>query len=137
MAVFTLEDLDAAIEVMVFPKTMAEIGYMLADDALVAIRARVDDRDDVPKLIAMDIKRLEINLDGGGPPLRIQLPEHGVKPETLNELKEMLRNSPGDSEVFIHFGRQILRLASDFYVSPTTRLYSEIRVLLGADAVVL
>jgi DNA polymerase III subunit alpha len=137
MAVFTLEDLESSIEVMVFPKTMSEIGYMIVDDAIVLIRARVDDRDDVPKLIAMDIKRLEINLDGGGPPLRIQLPEHGVRPEVLNELREILRSFPGDSEVFIHFGRQVLRLSSEFYVNPSTQLMSEIRVLLGPDAVVL
>ena len=39
MAVFTLEDLDAAIECMVFPKTMQECGHVLKDDALVTVRA--------------------------------------------------------------------------------------------------
>ncbi len=136
MAVFTLEDLESAIEVMVFPKTMSEIGYMITDDALVLIRARIDDRDDLPKLIAMDIKRLEINIDGGGPPIRIQLPERGIRPEILNELREILRTYPGDSEVFIHFGRQVLRLSNEFNVEASTRLLSEIRVLLGPDAVV-
>ncbi len=137
MAVFTLEDLESAIEVMVFPKTMSEIGYMITDDALVLIRARIDDRDDIPKLIAMDIKRLEINIDGGGPPIRIQLPERGTRPAILTELREILCMYPGDSEVFIHFGRQILRLSAEFNVEASARLLSEIRVLLGPDAVVV
>jgi DNA polymerase III subunit alpha len=137
MAVFTLEDLESAIEVMVFPKTMSEIGYMIADDAIVLIRARVDDRDDVPKLIAMDIKRLEVSQDGAGPPVRIKLPERGLRPEVLNELREILRNYPGESEVYIHFGQQVLRLSGDFHVEASTRLFSEIRVLLGPDSVVV
>ncbi len=136
MAVFTLEDLESAIEVMVFPKTMIDVGHLLRDDAIVAIRARIDDRDDVPKLIAMDVKRLEINLDGGGPPVRILLPDRGLKPAVLDELREILRRHPGDSEVFLHFGRQVLRLPGDFFVAPTTMLFSELRVLLGPDAVI-
>ena len=136
MGVFILEDLEAAIEVMVFPKTMQECNWILADDALVIVRARIDDRDDIPKLIAMDVKRLEINLDGGGPPIRIQLPESGIRPEKVHELRELLASHPGDSEVFVHFGRQVLRLPAEFRVDPTTRLYSELRVLLGENAIV-
>ena len=136
MGVFILEDLEAAIEVMVFPKTMQECNWILADDALVIVRARIDDRDDIPKLIAMDIKRLEINLDGGGPPIRIQLPESGIRPEKVHELRELLMAHPGDSEVFVHFGRQVLRLPAEFRVDSTTRLYSELRVLLGENAIV-
>ena len=35
MATFVLEDLGAALEVMVFPKTMAQFGHLLDDDAIV------------------------------------------------------------------------------------------------------
>ena len=35
MATFVLEDLGAALEVMVFPKTMAQYGHLLEDDAIV------------------------------------------------------------------------------------------------------
>ena len=59
MAVFTLEDLQSAIEVMVFPKTMTEHGHKLADDAVVVVRGRVDKRDDQPKLIAFEIEVVE------------------------------------------------------------------------------
>jgi DNA polymerase III subunit alpha len=136
MAVFMLEDLEAAIEVMVFPRTMQECGYALVDDAIVSVRARVDDREDVPKLIAMDIKRLEINLEGSGPPIRIQLPDSGVRAERINELRDTLRSHPGDSEVFVHFGNQILRLPSEFRVDPSSRLIAELRVLLGENSLV-
>ena len=57
MAVFTLEDLQAAIEVMVFPKTMHEHGPQLADDAVVCVKGRVDNREEPAKLIALEIER--------------------------------------------------------------------------------
>ena len=39
MATFVLEDLGAAVEVMVFPKTMAQYGELLEEDAIVCMRA--------------------------------------------------------------------------------------------------
>ena len=64
MATFVLEDLAAAIEVMVFPKTMLQYGELLDADAIVVIKGRIDGREDTPKLMAMEITRPELNLDG-------------------------------------------------------------------------
>ena len=60
MATFVLEDLAAAVEVMVFPKTMAQYGELLAEDAVVCVKGRLDQRDDTPKIIAMEISRPEL-----------------------------------------------------------------------------
>ncbi len=67
MATFTLEDLEAAMEVWVFPRTMTDIGHLLADDAVVCVKGRLDVRDDEPKLICMDLKRPELVVDGERP----------------------------------------------------------------------
>ena len=135
MAVFTLEDLESAVEVMVFPRTMQECNHVLADDALVAVKARVDNRDDTPKLIAMTVQRLEINLDGGGPPVRVQLPER-VAADRVEQLKLLLEQHPGDSEVFLHFGRHVMRLPPQYRVEPNSKFIGGLRMLLGADALV-
>ncbi len=134
MGVFTLEDLDSSIEVMVFPKTMLECNHALADDALVAVKGRLDTRDDLPKIIAMTVQKLDINLDGGGPPLRLHLPEH-LAEERAAALRDILLQYPGDSDVFLHFGRQVLRLPEQFRVDTSTQLLSELRVLLGSGAI--
>ena len=49
MATFVLEDLGAAVEVMVFPRTMADHGHVLEDDAIVCVKGRLDQRDDSPR----------------------------------------------------------------------------------------
>ena len=67
MATFVLEDLQSSIEVFVFPRTMTEVGYLLADDAVVCVKGRLDLRDDVPKLICSELKRPQLVLDGADP----------------------------------------------------------------------
>ncbi len=65
-----LEDLAAAVEVMVFPKTMAALRRSCSTTTRSScVKGRLDVRDDTPKLIAMEITRPELVLDGG-PPVR-------------------------------------------------------------------
>ena len=136
MAVFALEDLGGSMEVMVFPKTMAEHGHKLADDVIVLVKGRIDRREDLPKLICQEVEILKTAELEQAPPIRVKLPVERVRPETIEELKGLLAAHPGDSEVYLHLGdRQILRLPDDYTVDPASGLMAEIRVLLGADSV--
>ena len=136
MAVFDLEDLGGAMEVMVFPKTMAEHGHKLEDDRIVLVKGRVDRRDDLPKLICREVEVLEVSQLEQARPVRVRLPVESIREETIEELKVLLVAHPGDSEVYLHLGdSQVLRLPNDFSVDPASGLVGEIRVLLGADSV--
>ena len=136
MAVFTLEDLGGSMEVMVFPKTMTEHGHKLADDVLVLVKGRIDRREDLPKVICQSVDVLRTSELDEAKPVRVHLPLERVRPETIDELKDLLTAHPGDSDVFLHLGdRQVLRLPEDYSVDPASGLVAEIRVLLGADAV--
>jgi DNA polymerase-3 subunit alpha len=137
MAVFTLEDLQGSVEVMVFPRTMAEIGHLLADDSVVILGARVDRRDDTPKLIATDVEIFE-PLAEGEPPLRLHLSPTRLTEDTIDRLKELFLDFPGDSEVYIMLGeRQVVRLPEQYTVSTRSGLVGELRALLGQESVVL
>ena len=50
---------------------MTEHGHKLADDIVVCVKARVDKREEAPKLIAMELDVFE-GITDGAPPLRIQ-----------------------------------------------------------------
>jgi DNA polymerase-3 subunit alpha len=136
MAVFQLEDLQSSIEVMVFPNTMKEIGHKLADDTVVVLKARIDKRDDQPKLIAMDCEVFD-GITDGAPPVRIRMAPHLVTEALINQLKTLLGDFPGESPVFLHVGQQILRLSGEWCVDAASGVMSELRVLLGPDAVVI
>jgi DNA-directed DNA polymerase III PolC len=137
MAVFTLEDLQGTVEVMVFPKTMAQIGHLLADDAVVIVTGRVDKRDDTPKFIPREVELFE-PLAEGTPPLRLHLPPSRLDDAMVDRLKELFADFPGEAEVHILLGeRQVLRLPDQFLVSTQSGLVGELRALLGHDAVVV
>ncbi|MET0626887.1 MAG: DNA polymerase III subunit alpha, partial [Acidimicrobiia bacterium] len=138
MGTFVLEDLAAALEVMVFPKTMAQYGHLLADDAIVVVKGRVDQRDDQLKVMAMEITRPELVLDGG-PPVRIKVRINGLSDAKVTRLKELLSEHPGESPVFVHLESPekttVLRLGDEHLVDGGNGLFAELRVLLGADCI--
>ncbi|MDP8938247.1 MAG: DNA polymerase III subunit alpha, partial [Actinomycetota bacterium] len=135
MAVFTLEDLQSAIEVMVFPRTMLEYGALLADDAVVCVKGRLDLREEPPKIICLEVKRPEVSADGQTP-VRINLEPSQLSQSVVSRLKSILREHPGDQPVFLHLNPKVIRLSDDFRVSAGNGLVSELRELLGANGLV-
>jgi len=137
MAVFVLEDLQGSVEVMVFPKTMAQIGHLLVEDAVVISTGRVDKRDETAKFIPRELELFEPQVDEH-PPLRLHLPPSRLDNATIDRLQELIGDFPGDSEVHILLGdKQVLRLSEDHLVDTRTGLIGELRALLGHESVVL
>jgi DNA polymerase-3 subunit alpha len=136
MAVFTLEDLRTSVECMVFPRTMAEVGHKLEDDAVVILKSRVDKRDDTPKLMVQSLEVIEVS-EGDAEPLRVRVPPQLLSEATVAELKQLITRHPGDSPVFLHLGpSQVLRLPNQWNVDTSNGLIGHLRVLLGASAIV-
>ena len=133
MAVFELEDLQSSIEVTVFPRTMSEHGHQLDDDAVLLVGGRIDNRDDEPKFLANRLTYFEPK--SGPSELRLTIPSHQVSDKLVADLKALLSEHPGDTAVFLHLGKQTVRLPDDFRVNPANGLAGELRVLLGPEAV--
>jgi DNA polymerase-3 subunit alpha len=136
MATFDLEDLSSSIEVMVFPKSMAEHGHKLLDDSVLLVKGRLDSREDSPKLICSELETFEISSVDLGQSIQVVLPLEKVDEITVSEIKKLLSSYPGDVKVFFRLGdRQLLRLSDDFSVDPSNGLIAELRILLGVDSV--
>ena len=106
--------------------------------AVIAMRARVDGRDDLPKLIAHEIDVFEATDTSASPPVRVRLPLSSLHPRVIDDLKNLLVDHPGQSQVFLHLDdKRILRLPDDFSVDAGNGLVAELRVLLGPDAVLV
>jgi DNA polymerase-3 subunit alpha len=138
MATFVLEDLGAAVEVMVFPKTMTQYGELLDEDAIVCVKGRLDLREDAPKLVAMEITLPPLVIDGGQP-VRIRARLGSLDERRVDRLKQLLLEHPGDSPVFVHLEGQekttVLQLGEEHHVNDGNGLLAELRVLLGADCI--
>ena len=136
MAVFDLEDLEGSVEVMVFPRTMQEHGPKLADDAIVVVRGRVENGEDLPKLFAQDLEIVEDLSDSR--PVRVRLTPQHQRSERIADLKAILAAHPGESPVEIHLSDdKVLRLPDDYAVDNANGVVAELRVLLGPDAILV
>ena len=142
MAVFVLEDLDASIEVTIFPRTLAEQGHKLEDDLIVSVRGRLDRRDESRfGLIGQTITVLQGLDDGPAPPLRLRLPAPSLDELRIQRLKRIVKEHPGDSVVMVDLGglagqHKVLKLSDEFRVD-LDRVVGELRMAFGHDAVLL
>ncbi len=136
MGRFVLEDLQAAMDVYVFPRVMADFGAQLENDVLVTVRGRIDLRDEEPKIVAMEIRRLDLQT-GGAQELRISLPLGVLTDGTVGRLKEVLAEHPGPCPVLLHVGSKVIKLPPEFNVESKNGLVGELKMLLGAGAVLV
>ncbi len=130
MATFMLEDLQSAVEVWVFPKTMASVAHLLVDDAVVCVKGRLDLRDDQLKLICLEVKRPSLDAPGSEP-LHLTVPVNALSDDRVDRLKRLLLEHPGCSPVLLHVGAHCIRLGPEFCVDASNGLLGELRVLLG------
>jgi DNA polymerase-3 subunit alpha len=135
MATFVLEDLEAAVEVFVFPKVMAEYGGRLEEDAIVLVRGRLDQRDDQAKLVCSEVRRPELVADDTALPIEVSVPPGALTESTVQRLRELVVEHPGPVPVHLRLGAKVLRLPSEFNVDPRSGFVGALKELLGAHAV--
>jgi DNA polymerase-3 subunit alpha len=135
MATFVLEDLESSVPCWVFPRTMQEQGWALADDAIVVVKGRLDLREDEVKLVAMELSRPELTF-GDDSPLEVKLPMSALSDTVVEELKHLFVTHPGTRAVVLHVGSKRLRLGHQFAVDTSNGLHADLRRLLGVDCIV-
>ncbi|HVE47042.1 MAG TPA: DNA polymerase III subunit alpha [Acidimicrobiales bacterium] len=131
MATFLLEDLESVLEVWMFPRVMQEYGSLLADDAIVCVKGRLDLREEQVKLTCLEVRRPELTPEGTTP-LRVALPLSRLTDSLVNQLKRLFLDHPGPQPVLLQLGEKTLRLPEQFCVDASNGLCAELRVLLGA-----
>jgi DNA polymerase III subunit alpha len=146
----TLDDLEAAIEVIVFGKALAANEQALEADSIVVVRGRVDHKDrEKTCIVAQQVERFDPSPEEvqhatdlaampARPPdaLRLRLDATVLPASVLGELKEVLSGFPGEAEVVIELstsiGERRLRLGPDFRVARSAGLHAELDALLNA-----
>jgi DNA polymerase III subunit alpha len=137
-AAATLEDLEGAIEVLFFPATYQQCALVLAEDAVVIVKGRLDRREDSPKLIAMEVTVPDLSVGGSGP-FVVSMPVQRCVAPVVDRLREVLRTHPGLAEVHLKLcnGRRttIVRLDDKLRVRPSPALQADLKQLLGPACV--
>jgi DNA polymerase-3 subunit alpha len=138
-ALASLEDLSGVVEVLFFPATYELVGMHIAEDAVVVVKGRTDKRDDVPRIIAMDLSIPNIT-EGPRGPVVVTLPAQKCTPPLVAGLREVLTTHPGTTEVRLQLTNgpktTVLRLGDGLRVTPSPALMGDIKALLGAGSIV-
>jgi DNA polymerase III subunit alpha len=133
-AAATLEDLEGAIEVLFFPATYQACLPLIVDDAIVVVRGRLDRREEVPKLVAMEVSAPELPADGQGP-FVVSIMEARCVPAVVERLREVLTTHPGPTEVHLRLlagsRAKVVRLDDKLRVRPSPSLLADLKQLLG------
>ena len=137
-AAATLEDLEGAIEVLFFPSTYQAALTMIIEDAIVVVKGRLDRREDVPKLVAMEVSIPELPTGEEGP-FVVSIMEARCVPPVVERFKEVLRTHPGHVDVHLRMlsgnRTKVIRLDDKLRVKPSPSLLADLKQLLGPGCV--
>ena len=136
MARFVLEDLQASMEVFVFPRVMADYGALLENDAVVVVRGRVDLRDEQPKIVGMEVRRPTLEAGDAGRSSASPCPSAVLTDDDGGPAEGDPASSTRALPVLLHVGAKVLRLPPEFNVDSRNGLVGELKMLLGANAIV-
>jgi DNA polymerase-3 subunit alpha len=133
-AVVTLEDLDGAIDVLLFPGTYQLAGGLLAEDAIVTVRGKLSRSKDQPEIRGEEVTVPDLE-DGPIGPVVVSLPITRCTPPVVEQLKDVLRTHPGVTEVHLRLlGRErttVMRVDDRLRVAAGAPLYADLKHLLG------
>jgi len=129
-----LEDLDGGVEVLFFPNTYAQVSHLVVEDAIVLVKGRVEKREDVPRIIGMDILTPDLTTGDRGP-LAINVSAARCTLPLVERLKEVLCAHPGTTDVHLVLtgsGTSTrLRLDDGVRITATPALVADLKALLG------
>ncbi|QZY27945.1 DNA polymerase III subunit alpha [Nocardioides coralli] len=133
-AMVTLEDLDGAIDVLLFPSAYQLASTLLTEDAILTIRGRLSRSKDQPEIHAQEVTVPDLS-DGPSGPVVVSLPSTRCTAPVVDHLKEVLGSHPGVTEVHLRLLSRgtttLLRLDDRLRVSPTPALFADLKQLLG------
>jgi DNA polymerase III subunit alpha len=138
-AMLTLEDLEGAIDVLLFPSSYQLASTLLTEDAIVTVKGRLSRSKDQPELHGQEVSVPDTRLDGSGTsgPVVVSMPSTRCTMPVVEQLKEVLATHPGVSEVRLRLmtrtGTTLMRLDDRLRVAASPALFADLKALLGPN----
>jgi len=146
----TLDDVEGQVELLVFKADQAESASIIAPDAIVVVRGRLDHKDrGETKLVVQEAERFEPDAaeiarapqvaSAPSGPFEVVIDAGQLSDAFVEELKSVLEHHKGESEVCLAIRDgdgepRRLELGEGFRVRPSGRLRSELDHVLGSHA---
>ena len=159
MAYVTAEDDTAAIELVVFPRSLQQCGAYLTEDSAVLLTGKIDAREDeAPKVLLNEAKPLSESTvaalpDGQDPkksvytdaqaaklaPHKLFLRISSMKSEEWPQIKAILLTKPGDTPVYLYptDTKKKTLAARRYWCDPDIAFLEKLRFLLREEDVII
>ncbi|HSS34567.1 MAG TPA: DNA polymerase III subunit alpha [Solirubrobacterales bacterium] len=145
----TLDDVEGQVEMLVFKADQSESAEVIAPDAIVLVRGRLDHKDrGETKLVVQEAQRFEPDSEEiakagkvaavPSGPFELTISAASLSSELFAELKAVFEHHKGEADVHLVMktseGSKTLRCGSDYRVRPSSHLRNEVDQVLGASA---
>ena len=142
MAVFMLDDIAGGLEVVVFPEAFSKSGHVIAADAMLLVRGKLEKDDETARIVASELQPISLLKERTTREVIIHLKTSTRN--TMEALAELLSRHRGDRRVSLELdvkknGGPGLRVRADvaLRVRPSEKLVEEVEQLCGSGSVVL
>jgi DNA polymerase-3 subunit alpha len=133
-AMVSLEDLEGAIDVLLFPSSYQLASPYLVEDAILTVKGRLSRSKDQPELHGQEVTVPDLS-DGPSGPVVISLPSTRCTPPVIESLRDVLGTHPGLTEVRLRLltrdATKVMRLDDRLRVTPSPALFADLKQLLG------
>ncbi|MBF6330397.1 DNA polymerase III subunit alpha [Nocardia transvalensis] len=136
-AIAVIEDLDASVEVLFFPKSYAVFAADLVVDAVVVVEGRVNWREEKMGVFGTHLAPLDVSSVERGdqaPPLMLEINAETTDRDSVLELKSALRSHHGGTPVrlvLFYRQRRTTLAVDDYPVTVSSALLGELRAVRG------
>lgn len=159
MAYVTVEDESAAIELVVFPRSLQQCGAYLTEDSAVLLTGKIDAREDeAPKILLNEAQPLteaavssmqsrehpqqSVYTDAQAArlaPQKLYLRIASMQSDEWPQIKEILVTQPGDTPVYLYptDTKKKTLAARRYWCHPDVPLLEKLRFLLGEEDVII
>jgi len=137
MAVFTLEDLQGQVDVVMFPDVLNRFSGALVQDAVVFVKGKLDWRREKPNILAAELIPLEKVRESLAAKVRIRLDAKDVTEEKVTAIRIICQHHKGKSPVYVAVktdkGSVYATADKELSVSPDLDFCRKMRQLVGEE----
>jgi len=137
MAVFTLEDLQGSVEVVMFPDVLNTFGSRLVKDTVVFVKGKLDYRREEPNIIAVELITLDEVREKLAAKVRIKLAAEDISEQKVAAIKSICQHHKGRSPVYVAVqtdkGRVYATADRSLSVNPDIDFCRKMRQLVGPE----
>lgn len=135
-ALITVEDLEGAVDVLLFPTVYQLVSTSLNEDIIITVKGSLSRSKDQPEIHGREVSVPDLS-EGPSGPIVISLPSTRCTPPVVDQLRDVLGTHPGVTEVRLRLmsrnSTTVMRLDDRLRVEASSALYADLKTLLGPN----